>query len=190
MPRPMSAKEAADRLAKWEAVGISIALVDGGMAALEQDARDSRTRAPRVSGRLAATIRVVRPSSRSAAARAGQLVFRLGAGSRTRDRRKGSGVAYARVLQTGRVWTPGGEVAKTREHEIQARAGSYGGGKFRTTGVLAFARGGLNLFARKVRHPGSRFHALGYLGVNEPRLRSTVDAALQRGIDHDGLGAS
>src|SRR5712691_9731476 len=121
---PLSPKQAAIALRKYAAAGINAAIVESGLKALDQDKKESQARAPHVTGRLGGTVRVIKPSATSRAAQGGLLVFRLGAGSRSSDRRRA--VPYARVLQTGTVYGSGD--GKTRPHDIVARAGAYAGG--------------------------------------------------------------
>lgn len=181
MARELTPRQAADRLAKWAKAGFNVALVDSVTGALEADRQESAGRVPRRTGALASTIRVAKPSA-SRAAKTGVLKASLIAGRRSVDRRKS--VAYARVLQTGQVY--GGPGGRTRPHAIVARTGGYGaGGRFATTGVLSFMVGGRRVFARAVRHPGSRFRALGYLRVNEPRLQRQVDQGLDRSAQRE-----
>lgn len=206
---PFSARSAAAWLRKWADVGISAALVDAGLAVLEKDKSESKSRAPKKEGRLAATIRVVKPSSKSKDAKAGLLVFRLGAGSRSADRRKR--VSYARVLQTGKVFvSPGVEAPKTKEHTIEARSGDYelrqmglmggppGSSRFRTTGVMRFKKGGDTVYARRVKHPGSKFRGRWYLRLSEGRFAMGLDKGIQASADraaaqsreYEGVGGS
>lgn len=181
MARELTPKQAADRLEKWAKAGFNVALVDSVTGALEADKQESAGRAPRRTGALAATIRVAKPSA-SRAAKTGVLKASLIAGRRSVDRRKS--VAYARVLQTGQVY--GGPGGRTRPHVIVAREGRYdAGGRFGTTGVLSFTVGGRRVFARAVRHPGSRFRPLGYLRVNEPRLQRQIDQGLDRSAQRE-----
>jgi hypothetical protein len=190
----LSPKQTAIALRKFADAGFNVALVDGGLKALENDKTESQARVRKVTGKLAATIRVIKPNPQSPAARAGTLIFRLGAGSRSADRRKA--VPYGRVLQTGTVY--GSADGKTRPHVIQARAGGYSAGAFRTTGAVAFQVAGQLVFARRVHHPGSKFTAHPYLAVNQPRLATSIEAglvraaddALARASDFEGLGGS
>jgi hypothetical protein len=176
MPRELTPKQATARLAKWAGAGFNIALVDSLTSALEADRKESAGRAPRRTGALASTILVAKASA-SRAAKTGTLKASLIAGRRSADRRKA--VPYAGVLQTGRVY--GGPGGRTRPHVIVARKGHYSaGGRFATTGVLSFTIGGRRVFARTIHHPGSRFRPLGYLRVNEPRLRRQLDEGIER----------
>lgn len=165
---------------KWASVGIDYAVVDGMLKALELDRSESEARAPRKTGKLAKTIKVLRPSAQRAQ-KTGLIRAAVVAGSRSGDRRKS--VSYASVLQTGKVYNgPGG---KTKPHDIVARKASYSGGKIQTTGVLALKVGGHPKFARKVHHPGSTFAAMDYLRVNEDRAVKDVDQALQASANRD-----
>ena len=101
MARVLTPRQLAAQIEKWAAVGIDFALVQSAAAALEEDRRESAARAPRRSGRLASTIRVVRPSS-TRAGRTGILRLSLTAGSGSSNR--GKRVEYASVLQTGQVF--------------------------------------------------------------------------------------
>jgi hypothetical protein len=177
MPRSLTASEEAARIRKWADVGFDFAAVQGLLASLEQDKADSVSRAPRRSGKLASTIRVVRPSSR-AAGRKGYIQGALAAGSRGR-----TGVPYARVLQLGTVYG-GGD--RSRPHLITKRTGEYrsvqvgvGGGSF---GAHAFVTGRLKLsplYPLQVHHPGSHWPALGYLRVDGARATARINTALQ-----------
>jgi hypothetical protein len=160
----------AERLEKWARAGFSFAIVEGAVASLEQDLRAARARVRRRTGKLAATIRIKRPSS-SQAARTGKIRLGLSAGSRT--------VPYASVLQTGKVGYPPGP--KTRPHIIGSRAPGA------RTGTLSFiVRGGQRVFTRRpVKHPGSRFQADGYVNLDEKRAQSSIDQSLQRSIDRE-----
>ncbi len=179
--RELTPKQAAKRIARWAKTGISLALVDSLKSALDVDRRESATRAPHRSGALAGTIRVTEPSS-TKAAQTGLIKASLSAGRRSVDRRKA--VPYARVLQTGQVY--GGPGGKTKPHPIVARRARYNErGTLLTTGVLSFVIGGRRVFTRSVRHPGSRFRALGYLRVNEPRLQHQLDRDLGKDTEKE-----
>ena len=118
-----------------------------------------------------------RDGGQSSASRTRILKASLVAGRRSVDRRKA--VPYAGVLQKGEVY--GGPGGRTRPHVIVAREGRFdGGGRFAATGVLSFLAGGRRVFARAVRHPGSRFRPLGYLRVKEPRLVLQLDQGIER----------
>jgi hypothetical protein len=170
----------AERIRKWAAIGIDASLVEGITTGLQVDEKESEGRAPRKQGRLVRTIRVVQPSATRAAKR-GVIRAGLAAGSRSGDRRLA--VAYASVLQTGKVGYPPG--AKTRKHPIQARRAEYRNGRISTTGVLSFVAGGRRVFVRRVMHPGSRFEAMNYLQINEPRLARVIDEKVQARIQVD-----
>jgi hypothetical protein len=181
MARELTPKQAAERLERWAKAGFQVALVDALTTALEADKRESAGRAPRRTGALASTIRVTKPSA-ARAEKTGVLKASLAAGRRSVDRRKA--VPYARVLQTGQVY--GGPGGRTRPHVIVAREGRYNaGGRFATTGALSFTVGGRRVLARAVKHPGSRFRALGYLRVNEPRLGRQLDQGIQASADKE-----
>lgn len=172
MPRALSLKETAARLARWAQYGFDVGLIDAGMEALQPDLRESKGRAPRKSGRLEATIRIVKPSARAAAKR-GYVKLGLTAGSRSKDR--GKAVPYARVHQEGEVWGGG----NSRKHPIRARVGLYGpDGKFRTTGKLALPP----YFPREVTHPGTDWRKKEYLQIQEPRAAATVERSQARGL--------
>ena len=173
----MSAAAMAKHMRRWADVGIDGALVNGGLNALREDRGESRTRAPKKTGRLAETVRVVRPTV-ARVRRTGVIRMSLAAGSRARGPRA---VAYASVLQTGKVGYPAKE--KTVAHTIRPRRGEYSGEVFRTTGVLSFDKGGTRVFARSVRHPGTRFPALGYLKVNEARVAASCDRSVERSFE-------
>jgi hypothetical protein len=178
MPRTLSPAELANRIRKWAAVGVDVSIVDGVVTGLEVDEKESEARAPRRQGKLAKTIRVIRPSA-TQAAKKGVIRAALAAGSRSADRRKG--VPYASVLQTGKVGYP--PASRTKPHEIKARRADYSGGRIRTTGVLSFLVGGRRVYARAVKHPGSRFKQIEYLQVNETRLAGVIDRSTQKRID-------
>jgi hypothetical protein len=175
--RRMSAAAMAKHLRRWAEVGIDGALVIGAVNALRDDRRDSQARAPKKTGRLAATVRVVRPTV-ARTKRTGMIRASLAAGSRSGGSRA---VAYASVLQTGKVGYPAQE--KTRAHRIEPRRGTYAGDTFRTTGVLSFENGGTRVFAKSVKHPGTRFPALGYLKVDEARMVTSLDRAVERSFE-------
>ena len=194
MPRPLTPAEAAARLKKWADVGIDYALVEGTIRALDVDKRESVARAPRRSGRLASTIRVLKPSSRSAAAKKGQIRAQIKAGSSS----SGNRVLYASVLQTGKVGYPPKD--RTARHLIAPqRFMKSAGGYVRMSGrlyvpardasALRFIAGGRPVFTRRVMHPGSRFRADNYLRVNEPRLIANVEAEFVK-PKNDPLGAA
>ena len=165
MPRALTPKQAALRILDWARYGFDVGLIDAGIKALEPDKVESQARAPKKSGRLAATIRIAKPTQRAAVKR-GFVKLGLVAGSRSRDRRKA--VPYARVLQEGEVWGGG----NSKKHPIRARAAAYYDGSIRTTGRLALAP----YYPREVVHPGSDFPKLEYLRVNEVRVSRGVEA--------------
>lgn len=159
-------------MAKWAKAGFPIAIVDGLVNGLELDRRESTSRAPRKSGRLAATIRVVKPSA-TAAARRGFITAALAAGSKSGDRRKA--VSYGRVHQVGGFTGP---------HRIRARAAQYVGGRL-VSGVMAMKIGGRTVFAPQVFHPGSKFRKLEYLKITEPRVAYSIDRSIQGSADRE-----
>ena len=183
----------AKKFEKWAASGLDYTLVVGTRAGLEMDRRDSSGRAPRVSGRLAGTIRVVEPRI-AAAVKRGFIRVNLVAGSKS----KANPVPYASVLQKGLVGYPPKD--RTKPHPILAQTrgqvgewvATFGGrsARFRSftraSGkMLRFQAGGRTVFAGKVQHPGSRFRAREYMRVNEQRVQGAIDAAVQVGIDRD-----
>lgn len=189
--------ETLDSLAKkfdrWAEAGFDYALVVGARAGLEMDRRDSAARAPRRTGRLAGTIRVIDPRLSSAVKR-GFVRVVLAAGSKS----KANPVPYASVLQRGLVGYPPKD--RTRPHVILAQTSgqvgewvaTFGGrsARFRSftraSGkMLRFQLGGQTIFAGKVHHPGSRFKARHYLAVDEGRVQGSIDQALQRGLDRE-----
>jgi hypothetical protein len=181
MPRELTPAQAIERIERWRKAGFNVAIVDGALVALGHDRDESRMRAPRRLGRLAATVRIVRPTA-SRAAKTGEIRLGLGAGSRS----KLNPVAYASVLQRGLVGYPGRD--KTRAHVIRPQgsgwlarwrpgrgwAGIEGSGKR----VLSFVVGGRRIFTTRVNHPGSRFQARNYLRINQDRVRVNVTASV------------
>jgi hypothetical protein len=180
----MSPAAMAKHMRRWADVGIDGALVTSTVEALGDDRRESASRAPKKEGKLARTVRVMRPTP-ARTKRTGKVRVSLAAGSRSGDRSKA--VPYASVLQTGKVGFPGR--SKTREHIIRARRGSYGSGVFRTTGVLAFAKGGTRVYARSVIHPGSKFRAIGYLKVDERRASARMKTAVAASFERESFDA-
>jgi hypothetical protein len=178
------AKSEAAAIRKWAEVGFDYAAVQGLKASLQQDKSESQGRAPKRTGKLAGTIRVVNPSS-TAAGRNGFIKGGLAAGSRGLK-----GVPQAGVLQRGTVWGGG---AKSKPHLITRRTGSYqstqvsvGGGP--SFGASAFVTGHLKLsptFPRQVHHPGSKWPALDYLRVDAARASTQIDSALHQSADRD-----
>jgi len=174
MPRQLSPGNAAARLEKWARAGFDIAVVDGLTATLEADKTASAGRAPRASGRLAATVKIVRPSA-SSAARKGFIIGRLKAGNRKRADQ--GGVPYARVHQVGGIFvSPTANASHTNRHGIAPKSAD---------GRLRFVIGGKVVFARRVAHPGSRFKKLEYLRIDEDRAQRRIDTSLQRSADKE-----
>ena len=177
MPATISPGEQANRCRRWAETQFDGSVVVGLQLALQVDRRESQSRAPRRTGALAGTIRVTNPSVKRAL-KTGSVVVSLTAGSR----KKGHPVWYASVLQRGLVGWPGSPT--TKPHRIAKTTGgqwyvTWGrgrgyGGRQGTGQNLAFVAGGQMLFRGSVQHPGSRFNAVGYLKVNEPRARESV----------------
>lgn len=181
----MSPAKMAEQIRKWREAGFDVAIVDAGIATIEADRNEARSRAPRRSGALAGTIRVIRPSS-TAAARRGYVRLALAAGSRA----MGNPVRYASVLQTGTVGYPARE--RTKAHPISPQGG---GATLRVSGrravlrensshtVLRLKVPGGNVFVARVKnHPGSKFQALNYLQVNEARAVTIIGAGVAKAL--------
>lgn len=169
-------------LNKWADSGFDVGTIDQAMSAVELDAAESRARAPHKSGKLAATIRAVRPKV-GPAMKKGVIRFGLTAGKRGLSP---SAVPYAQVMQTGHVskFAPSGAGAtKTAAHRIEARAGSYSGGKFGITGRLRFVVRGNPVAVPAVNHPGSKLRARNYLNFREERVAAAVASGVQRSLD-------
>ena len=96
MARGMSPKRLAQKMDAWGKEGLNYSIVVGGNAGLELDRARARARAPRRSGRLARTIRVVEPRLK-ATARRGFIRLGLAAGSKS----KRNPVPYASVIVSG-----------------------------------------------------------------------------------------
>ena len=200
MSAALTPKQYADRVARWRKVGYDYALIVNARLALDDDRRDSTARAPKKTGKLAQTIRVIDPKAGNAAraekygrASAGTVRIELAAGSRARG---AAAVPYARVLQTGQVY-PGR--ARTKPHEIQAliasRVGSVvpqlraAGRRLKVTGFKSATGKMLKLrggnFRTRLMHPGSRFRALQFLAIDEARLIRKTDTGLQAGVNKE-----
>jgi hypothetical protein len=186
MARYESPERLAAKMRKWADAGFDYAIIAGARTALEEDRRDSISRAPSRSGALRRTIRVTTPSSRRAA-RTGIVRIGLSAGSRV----FGNPVRYAAVHQRGLVGYP--PKPKTKPHVIEAHAAGtwiarwsprHGYSARQASGkVLSFLVAGRRAFARHVNHPGSRFRALEYLKVNETRAAGAIDQSVQKSAD-------
>jgi len=170
-------------LDKWYGSGFDLAVIDGAMTAVEADAAESRARAPHKSGKLAASIRTVRPRV-GAAIKRGLIRFRLTAGKRGISP---SSVPYAQVMQTGRVsqFAPGPSrgQTKTAAHRIEARGGSYSSGGFSITGRLRFQVSGKWVMVPAVEHKGSRLRAHNYLRFREDRVAGAINSSVQHSLD-------
>jgi len=177
MPATITPSDQAKRMRRWAETQFDGSVIVGLQTALEVDRRESQSRAPRRTGALAGTIRVTNPSAKRAM-KTGSVFVSLTAGSR----QKGNPVWYASVLQRGLVGWPGSPTTKAhrigKTSEGQWYTGwARGRGYFGRQGTgrnLAFTAGGETLFRGSVQHPGSRFNAVGYLKVNEPRAREAV----------------
>ncbi len=180
---------AAARIRKWAEAGFSYGQVETMRKALVPDRDESKARAPKVSGRLASTIRVINPSSK-ASARHGVIRSGISAGSKSRS----NPVPYASVLQTGVIGYGFASRAKTKPHEIAAqgaglfgkgwvRAGGSGRGKASftpTSGKKAVVLKGSGLVRRSVTHPGSTFRARNFLAIDQPRFGAALEAGIAR----------
>lgn len=170
MARTLTPQEFAARVEKWAAAGFHFAQVQALRAGIEEDRREGVARAPRKSGALARTIRVTNPSA-SRAAKTGVIRVALTAGSKG----KKSPVAYARVLNEGNVWVGAGTVPRSTRHVIRPKDADR----------LSFLDDGRRFVGLEVNHPGSRWPALHYLGINEPRLAQRIDHGLQTAGDRE-----
>jgi hypothetical protein len=181
--RVLTPKQFQERVQKWADAGFDYALVETLRMTLEKDRAESAARAPRKRGVLAFTVRVIRPSA-TTAKRKGIIRVSLAAGSRSGDPRKS--VPYASVLQSGKVYGGG---TRSKRHVIRARVGRYDDrGRFLKTGLLLFT-GRRGFFAgHEVMHPGSKWPALKYLGVNEGRVGEALDSGLQRRANRELVG--
>jgi hypothetical protein len=184
MPRELTPKQMAEKIQKWARIGWDYRLIRTFITGLETDRYDSRADAPKRRGNLAATIRVITPSS-TRSAKYGGPRFSLSAGSTSRS----NPVPYASVLQLGTVGYP--PVATTKAHPIPfrdkatgrlAKAGQWIGVRSggRWVGMMATGKALKTPFGifRSVKHPGSKFRGIGFLKVDRPRLASYVQREL------------
>lgn len=185
MARTLTPAEFAARTRKWVEAGFNGAAIQSALVALEQDRREAEASAPSKSGAMRKTIRVIKPTVKTALKR-GFPTLGLAAGSRT--------VHYASVIATGKVGYPPG--SKTKEHPIAAQGTGFAGWVARKGGgskgtrligkmasgkkALSFMWGGKKVVVRSVMHPGSRFKARDFLKINERRLNDTIQAAVTR----------
>lgn len=185
MARGQNPDAFAAKLKKWADAGFNYGAMQGARAALRVDEQESVSRAPKRTGALARTIRVVQPTL-AATKRRGFFRLRLSAGSRS----KSSRVTYASVHQYGMVGYP--PTDRTAPHRINAtKAGvwyrpslsrnSYSRG---TGKLLRIAPG---VYRRSVNHPGSHFRALHYLAINEQRAKVEIKSAIGDGAQKAGV---